>query len=152
MPQKRARYITINCDDQCAETRKFIEDAGILLDFRDLGKQPMNFEEIDKLVGHINITHFLNPMSKSYQKNGLDKELPEREAIISLIAEDNTLLKHPIIQTIRLITIGSNKEKISEMFQMNSNGNGNMGERNANGSSSSRGGKNRSSRSSSPSR
>lgn len=152
MPQKRAKYITHDCDEQCVEIRKFIEDAGVLLDFRDLGKKPMSADEIDKLVGHINITHFLNPMSKSYEKHGLDKELPERDIMLGLIAEDNTLLKHPIIKTIRLITIGGDKAKISEMLQLNGNGSGNMSDRNANGSSSSRGGKNRSSRSSSPSR
>jgi len=123
MPQKRAKYITYGCDEKCAQTRSFIEGAGVILDFRDLDKNPMSKNEISKLLGHINLSHFVNPMSDSYTKLGFDKGLPARDEVVEAIANDNTLLKRPIIVTPRLITVGNDKEKISEMLQLSSNGN-----------------------------
>lgn len=123
MPQKKVKYITHGCDDQCVETRAFIEEAGVLLDFRDLDKNPMSKDEIGKLLGHLNMSHFVNPMSESYTKLGFDKGLPDREKVLEAMAEDNTLLKRPIIVTIRLLTIGNDRQKISSMLQLSSNGN-----------------------------
>ncbi len=88
MPLKRATYLTWGEDEQCADTRKFIENAGVLLDVRDLSKQPLSVDEVDKLVGHIHIDHFLNPLSQSYTKYELDKKTPERREMIKLIAAD----------------------------------------------------------------
>lgn len=122
MPQKRARYITHGCDEECAEIRSFIEEAGVLLDFRDLGKDPMSKDEISMLLGHLNLSHFVNPMSPSFEKLGFDRGLPDREEVLEAIANDNTLLKRPIILTARLITVGNDRKKIAEMLQLSSNG------------------------------
>lgn len=123
MAQKMAKYITYECDEQCAQTRAFIEEAGVLLEFRDLGKDPMSKDEISKLLGYLNMNHFVNPMSESYTRLGFDKGLPDREKVLEAMAEDNTLLKRPIITTIRLLMIGNDKQKISAMLQLSNNGN-----------------------------
>jgi arsenate reductase-like glutaredoxin family protein len=125
MPLKRAEFISYGNDTQCEQTQKYIEDAGILLNIRDIGKTPLSEIEIDRLIGHFNLQHFLNPLSAAYKKHGLDKQLPEREEIIRLIAEDHTLLRRPIIRTGRLVTVGCDKKSISDMLQLHANGNGN---------------------------
>jgi arsenate reductase-like glutaredoxin family protein len=122
MPLKRATYLTWGEDEQCAETRRFIENGGVLLDVRDLSKHPLSVDEVDKLVGHFNIDHFLNPLSKSYTKHELDKHTPDRGEMIRLIAEDYTLLRRPIIRNNRLFLIGCDRRKIAEMLQISSNG------------------------------
>jgi arsenate reductase-like glutaredoxin family protein len=122
MPLKRATYLTWGEDEQCADTRRFIENAGVLLDVRDLSKQPLSVVEIDKLIGHVHIDHFLNPMSATYAKHEMDKKTPTRNDMIRLIAEDYTLLRRPIIRNNRLFTIGCDKRKIAEMLQISMNG------------------------------
>lgn len=122
MPLKRATYLTWGEDEQCAETKKFIENAGVILDVRDLAKQPLTAGEVDRLIGHVNIDHFLNPMSKTYIKLEMDKKTPAREEMIKLIAEDYTLLRRPIIRNNRLFLIGCDKRKIAEMLQISPNG------------------------------
>ena len=36
MPPKRVTFITYGNDEQCAETLRFIENAGVILDIRDI--------------------------------------------------------------------------------------------------------------------
>ena len=122
MPPKRATFISYGNDEQCAETRRFIENAGVILDIRDIEKQPLMLDEVSKLVGHFSIEYFINPLSKSFTKFGLDHETPDRDEVIKMIAEDNTLLRRPIIKTNRLFIIGCDRKRISELLQISMNG------------------------------
>ncbi len=49
--------------------------------------------------------------------------MPPRNEVFELIASDYTLLKRPIIKSPRLMTVGYDKKKIAEMFQISNNGN-----------------------------
>ena len=122
MAFKRAQYLTYGDDGLCAETRKFIEDAGVLLDVRDISKNPLSEVELSNLIGHIPIKHFLNSLSDSYKKYRLDKHLPDREDILRLMAKDHTLLRRPIIRAARLLTIGCDKRKIADMLHIGPDG------------------------------
>ena len=122
MPEKRAKFLTYGEDERCEEIRKFIEGAGIRLIVRDMKTDPPSVDELKSLLGHISLTHFLNPASEAYSQKGLDKGLPERDEVFRLMAEDPSLLRRPIIKSVRLITAGCDKKKISEMLQINANG------------------------------
>lgn len=125
MPQKTATYIGFGDDNQCTEICKLIEDAGIQLNIRDMDKDPLSVRELVFLFGHNPLTYFVNPTAKEYKKLGLDKRQPERQEMLEIIADNPGILKYPIIKTSRLLTVGCNKEKISEMFQLGRNGNQN---------------------------
>ncbi|MEW5994857.1 MAG: ArsC/Spx/MgsR family protein [Candidatus Zixiibacteriota bacterium] len=122
MAPKRAQFLTYGNDVLSAETQQFIEDAGVILEVRDIGKQPLSEEELSRLIGHIEITHFLNTMSDSFKKYRLDKHLPSREDIIRLMAKDYTLLRRPIIRSTRLVTVGCDKRKIADMLRLSIDG------------------------------
>ena len=122
MAPKRAKFYSYGEDTLCVETKEFIEKAGVLLDVRDIEKQPLAIREIQQLFGHVNIKHFLNTLSDSYSKLQLDQNLPAREKVLELMADDHTLIRRPIIKSQRLLTIGCNKRKITEMFQISANG------------------------------
>ncbi len=122
MTPKRASFMTYGEDPQCAEIKKFITDAGVILDIRDLEKKPLTEYELDKLIGFLEITHFLNPMSGSYKKLDYDTKHPERDEIIKVMAKDHTLIRRPIIKTNRLLTVGCDRKKICEMLQISPNG------------------------------
>ncbi len=133
MAPKRAKFYTYGHDTLCVETKEFIENAGVILDIRDIEKQPFTVNELVRLFGHIDITHFLNNLSESYTKYRIDKNLPPREKIIELMAQDHTLIRRPIVQTSRLVTVGCDKRKIAEMLQINANGNEPRGDANSPG-------------------
>jgi len=122
MAPKRAIFMSYGNDTACTETKKFVEDAGVILQVRDIEKEPLNEHELSMLIGHLRIAHFLNTSSASFSKHNLDKSLPPREELIKLMAEDHTLLRRPIIKSSRLITVGCDKRKIAEMLQLSSNG------------------------------
>lgn len=122
MVAKRATFISYGNSDPCAETKKFIEEAGIVLDVRDLEKDPLSEHELKKMIGHLDLSHFLNTMSESYTKNKLDSNSLDRNEVIKLMAADYTLIRRPIIKGSRLLVVGCDKKKITEMLQLNSNG------------------------------
>lgn len=122
MAPKRAKYYSYGDDARCTEVKKYIEDSGILLDVRDLSRQPLTRNELADLIGHLSIDHFLNHMSESYIKHNLDEVKLSREELFELMAADYTLIRKPIIVSSRLMTIGYDKKKIAEMLQINSNG------------------------------
>jgi arsenate reductase-like glutaredoxin family protein len=122
MAPKTAKFYSYGDDSACGEVRKFIQDAGVLLDVRDISKDPFTEDELNRLIGHINIHHFLNPLSDSFGKNNMDDSLPSRPELLKLMAEDYTLLRRPIIKTARLMTVGCDKRKVAEILQISSNG------------------------------
>ena len=121
MALKRATYYTYGSDTLCVETKKYIEEAGIILDIRDLEKEPFTVDEVKKLIGFLDPKHFINPSGKTYKQHHLDTAMPPREELVVILAEDPTLIRRPIIRTPRLMTVGCDKRKISEMLQMTFN-------------------------------
>ena len=119
MAVKHAKFMSYGDDEQCAEMKKFIQEAGVILDVRDIEKRPLDEDELYATLGNLEARHFLNPASDSYEKFNLDEKLPERNELYKMIAEDYTLLRRPIIKTTRLLTIGCDKQKISEMLRLN---------------------------------
>lgn len=122
MAPRRATYLSYGDNESCLETRKYIEDSGIILTVRDIKENPLSEAELAKLIGHLNVVHFVNKMSESYTKNKLDEVMPTREEVIKLMATDYTLIRKPIIMSTRLLTIGCDKKKISQMLQINASG------------------------------
>ena len=123
MALKLAKFMTYGNDEKCVEIKKFIEDAGVAVDYRDIEKKPLTEAELWGMLGHLEASHFLNPASDSFQKYQLAENLPERDKLIKMIAEDHTLLRRPIIKTARLLTVGCDKQKITEMLRLNGDGN-----------------------------
>lgn len=122
MAPKRAKFYSYGDDAMCVEIKEFIEKAGVFLEVRDIEKNPLTLDELSYLFRFIDIKHFLNTFSEAYEKYRLDQNLPPREKILELMALDHTLIRRPIIQTARLLTVGCDKKKIAEMLQINANG------------------------------
>ena len=128
MAQKRASFMTYGNDERSEAIRQFIEEAGVQLDIRDWKKSPPTVAELRKLLGHIPIKHFLNPTSPSYAKKKLDEAIPSREEVLAMIVEDPSLLRRPMVKTSRLLTVGYDKKKISEMLQLDASDANTVGE------------------------
>lgn len=123
MAPRRAQYFSYGEDEKCAETRKFIEESGVVLQTRDLAKNPLSERELTVLFGHLKLDHFLNSSAPSFREHNLDSTHPTRNEVIKMIAADHTLLRRPIVKAGRLLLIGCDQKKIAEMLQIGSNGN-----------------------------
>lgn len=118
MVPKRATFMTYGNDNRCSDLRKSIEDAGVLLTVRDIEKEPLTVRELEDLIGCISLSHFLNTLSDSYTKYKLEKTLLPRDEIFKLMSKDHTLIRRPIVRTVRLITVGCDVRKVAEMLQV----------------------------------
>jgi len=114
-------YIDLK-ESQCGEIKDFLQQHEIILQIRDITVKPLERPEISKLLRNFELTHFLNPESRLYKKNKLDVSTPVREEVYDLIASDNNLLRVPIIVYGRLMTVGCNIDKVTEMLQLKNNG------------------------------
>ncbi len=118
MAPKRATFYTFANDTICHDAKQFIEDSGVLLTVRKLDENPLTVFELKNLIGHIDVKHFLNTAAPEYTKLNIAEILHDRKALFQLIADNNSLLRRPIITTIRLITIGCDKKRLAEMLQI----------------------------------
>ena len=112
-------------DSSCKEVQDFLEKQDLRLNVHDIEREPLNLDEITRLMRHFSLKHFINTESKAYTKNKLGDSLPPREEVYKMMAEDNDLIRKPIIVAGRLMVIGPNIAKIREMLQIKSSDNGN---------------------------
>jgi arsenate reductase-like glutaredoxin family protein len=111
-------------DEGCLDIKDFLQELDIYLDVRDISEKPLSYKEIEKLIRHLNIEHFINSSSPTYSKKNLDKGLPERNEMFQIFADNNDLLRIPIVVAGRLMVIGPNRHKIIEMLQLKSDESG----------------------------
>ncbi|UCD17368.1 MAG: hypothetical protein JSV44_00205 [Candidatus Zixiibacteriota bacterium] len=119
---RRVDLYTIPGDPDCVEITKFLEGLDIKLNIRNVDTQPLGYGEIVALFRHFDMRHLLNVNSKRYKLEKFDASLPGRNEVYAMMAEDNDLIKKPIIVAGRLMVIGCNIEKIKEMLQIRPNG------------------------------
>ncbi len=107
---------------ECDEIKEFLLSQDVKLQVRDIEANPLGRYEIIRLLKNFDLKHFLDTDSKIYKRNKIDKSMPERNEIIDMMVENNDLLRVPILVAGRLMTIGSNREKITEMLQIRNSG------------------------------
>ena len=107
---------------QCDEIKDYLIKQDIKLQVRDINADPLGRPEISRLLRNFDLKHFLDTDSKTYKKNKIDRSMLVRDEIINIMADDNDLLRVPIIVSGRLMTIGCNRDKITEMLQIRKNG------------------------------
>ena len=110
-------YVCPN-EQECGEISEFLKKQEIDLVIRDIKARPLGVEEITQLFRHFDTKHFLNEHSNSFTKHKLDVELPPRPELYELMAQDNDLIKRPVVVAGRLMVIGCNISKIKEMLQL----------------------------------
>ncbi|MFH1686940.1 MAG: ArsC/Spx/MgsR family protein [bacterium] len=119
MAPRRAQFLSYGDDEACTGTREFIEQTGVLLDCRDIAKHPLSVHELRKMIGTHNVAHFMNKSSEAYRKAGFDVKVPDLATAVEAMAKDHTLIRRPIIRSARLVTIGCDQRRITEMLQLN---------------------------------
>ncbi|NMC44763.1 MAG: hypothetical protein GYA46_12660 [candidate division Zixibacteria bacterium] len=122
--QKRAQFYYRTPCLVCEEAKSFLEGHGVIVTARDLNEKPLRRDELTSLVGYLDPRHYLDMTAAAYRKNKLDKQMPARAELLELVEANPELLRHPIIVAGRLVTIGSNRQQLIEMFQLTVSDNG----------------------------
>lgn len=107
----------------CSTVKKvqnFLNTNNINYEFIDLSKEPVSKDKIEYWSSFSTAQNLLNNRSKKYRDLKLkDKKLNTKE-LISLLSEENLLLKRPIIEHglngEQKLTIGYNEEEYKNTF------------------------------------
>jgi arsenate reductase-like glutaredoxin family protein len=121
---KRAQFFFRNPCPEAEEAKSFLEENGVMVIERDISERPLSKKELRSILGYHNPKHYLDMTSATYQKKKLDAQLPSREELLELIADNPDLLRHPIVLSGRLMTIGNNRQQLRDMFQISVSNNG----------------------------
>ncbi|MFH1699572.1 MAG: ArsC/Spx/MgsR family protein [Candidatus Zixiibacteriota bacterium] len=121
---KRAQMYCKKSNSSCEEAISFLEENGVIVSIRDMDKNPLTRKELNKILGYQNPKYYLDIASPTYSKKKLDSKMPPREELLKMIVEHPELLRYPIIQSGRLMTFGTGKKQMIEMFQIPTSDNG----------------------------
>jgi arsenate reductase/regulatory protein spx len=121
---KRAQFFYRNPCPGAKDAKEFLEEHGIMVMERDIGKKPLSKRELSNILGYQNPKYYLNTAAPAYRKAKLDKNLPPRNELLELLCNNPDLLRIPIITTGRLMTVGNNRQQLIDMFQIKVSDNG----------------------------
>jgi len=75
-------------------------------DSRDLDKQPLSENELDKLIGARDYKEFLNPRNEIYRERNMAQKSPARSEAIKLLSKTPNLIRRPLLVHGSKIIIG----------------------------------------------
>jgi arsenate reductase (glutaredoxin) len=99
----------------CRKARAYMEKRGFGMEFRDLGKERLSAEELEKLIGDRDHTQFLNTRNELYRKKKMKDNRPSREAAIRMMAEEPNLIRRPVILAGGRVVLGFDREGIDRI-------------------------------------
>jgi Spx/MgsR family transcriptional regulator len=114
-PVKNAKVLQFSTCSTCRKARSFLQRRGFKLDVRDLETNRLSAAELEKLIGPRDHEDFLNPRSKTFQKNEMGDNPPSRRKAISLMASEPTLIRRPIVLAGGRVVVGFDKDGFAHL-------------------------------------
>ncbi len=92
-----------------------MERRGFGMHFRDLGKERLSAEELEKLIGDRDHTQFLNTRNELYRQKNMKDHPPSRKEAIRMMAEEPNLIRRPVIVAGGRVVLGFDREGIARL-------------------------------------
>jgi Spx/MgsR family transcriptional regulator len=99
----------------CRKARSYMEKRGFGMEFRDLGKQRLSPEELEKLIGDRDHTEFLNTRNELYRRKNMKEHPPSRKEAIQMMAAEPNLIRRPVILAGGRVVLGFDKDGIDRL-------------------------------------
>jgi Spx/MgsR family transcriptional regulator len=99
----------------CRKAKAFLEKRKADLDLRDLGKDRMSVEELDKLIGRRDHRQFLNTRNELYRSRQMAQNPPSRDEALKLMAAEPNLIRRPVALRGSDIVIGYDEEGLKRI-------------------------------------
>ncbi len=99
----------------CRKAKAFLEKRKVELDLRDLGKDRMSVEELDKLIGKRDHRMFLNTRNELYRTRKMGENPPSRDEALKLMAEEPNLIRRPVVLRGAQIVLGYDEEALKRI-------------------------------------
>jgi Spx/MgsR family transcriptional regulator len=99
----------------CRKAKAFLEKRNVELELRDLGKDRMSVEELDKLIGKRDHRMFLNPRNELYRARKMGQNPPSREEALQCMAAEPNLIRRPVVLRGSQIVVGYDQEGLKRI-------------------------------------
>jgi arsenate reductase len=92
-----------------------LQKKNVELEFRDMDKDRLTVEELDRLIGERDYRKFLNTRNELYRRNKMKENPPTREDAIRMMAKEPNLIRRPVILAGGRIVLGFDDEAIEKL-------------------------------------
>ncbi|MFZ0637238.1 MAG: Spx/MgsR family RNA polymerase-binding regulatory protein [Candidatus Acidiferrales bacterium] len=99
----------------CRKAREYLENRGVELHFRDLDKQRLSAEELEKLIGDRDHKEFLNTRNEQYRERKMKENPPSRDEAIQLMAQNPNLIRRPVVLAGGRVVLGFDSDEYSSL-------------------------------------
>jgi len=117
-PPKRVMVYGDPKDFETQKVEKFIRENKFNAIVHDITSSPLNFHQLSKLLKHFDLSNFFRSDSEFKNHKVENISLERRKELLQVLANDNSLLQFPIIDTGRLMTASPNFQTLSLMLEI----------------------------------
>ena len=114
-PRKKVQFLhKPNCST-CRKARDYMEKRGYQLYFRDLVKDRLSPEELEKLIGKHDYKQFLNTRNDVYRHKNMKENPPSRGEAIQMMSDEPNLIRRPVIVAGGRVVLGFDQKGIARL-------------------------------------
>jgi arsenate reductase-like glutaredoxin family protein len=92
-----------------------LQKKRVPLEFRDLDRERLSVDELDRLIGKRDYRDFLNTRSELYRRKNMKANPPSREEALRMMAKEPNLIRRPVILCGERIVLGFDEAAIDKL-------------------------------------
>ena len=92
-----------------------MQKKGVELEFRDLDKERLTADELERLIGDRDHREFLNTRNELYRREKMKENPPSRAEAIRMMAKEPNLIRRPVILAGGRVVLGFDEEAIAKL-------------------------------------
>ncbi len=94
-----------------------MQNAGAELELRDLNKERLTVEELEKLIGDRDYKLFLNTRNELYRERKMGQKPPSRAKALKLMAQEPNLIRRPVAIRGQRIVLGYDEGALKKLVK-----------------------------------
>lgn len=111
------RIYGIRSCDSCRKARKWLDEYACACEFHDVREDGLQVQVIERWCKRIAWEELLNTRSLTWRRiPEVDRADMSRSRAISLMLENPTLIKRPVLECKEFIAVGFSPERYEELF------------------------------------
>lgn len=111
----RIKFLQKPTCSTCRKAKAFLEKRKVELELRDLGKDRLSVEELDKLIGERDYRKFLNTRNELYRTRKMGQNPPSREEALRLMVAQPNLIRRPVVLRGSDVVLGYDEEGLKRI-------------------------------------
>jgi Spx/MgsR family transcriptional regulator len=115
MAKAKIKFLQKPSCTSCRKAKAFLEKHKVELDLRDLGKDRLSVDELDKLIGKRDHRMFLNTRNELYRAKKMKENPPSREETLKLMAAEPNLIRRPVVLRGGELVLGYDEEALKRI-------------------------------------